>query len=186
MKLSEKVLIKIKNAASSQQLKNLKTKAQLSSFQQQHLALQADSLGSTRNKFSNCKAPLPAVSITLVENPRASSQISTPRDDFTPYMHCMLSPRDGSSVASPQGEVLNSANSRDTAGNKIKAVSFGQSRCTSSQKASDMLMNASLAGHQGIMTFGNFAPLLQNAQRADQTLKHPFLAQNSPRIKIDE
>jgi len=48
--------------------------------------------------------------------------------------------------------------------NAIKVISFGQSRCTSSQKTTtdQYLMNASLGGHQGIMTFGNFASLLKD------------------------
>jgi len=66
-------------------------------------------------------------------------------------------------VTSPRIDGLNSGRSGQDS-NKVKAISFGQSRCTSSQKTSDMMMTASLSGHQGIMTFGNFAQLLQGQQ----------------------
>ena len=81
----------------------------------------------------------------------------------------LLSPNLGSDPASPRGEpqvVTSNGICSDNISKGIKVVSFGQSRCDSSQTGGGpvpgMVINASasLGGHQGIMTFGNFATLL--------------------------
>ena len=82
----------------------------------------------------------------------------------------LLSPNLGSDPASPRGEptILTSngicSADLDHYSKGVKVVSFGQSRCDSSQKggptSNGMVLNTSLGGHEGIMTFGNFATLL--------------------------
>ena len=131
---------------------------------------------SPPSKFTNAKAPPPQLKLNLVMSGgtgkrKGTSTVSSPRDDFTPYMAGLLSPNDlGSDPASPLGEQVTLTSNGTGAGadldytsKGIKVVSFGQSRCDSSQKGGpSMVLNASasLGGHEGIMTFGNFASLL--------------------------
>ena len=92
-------------------------------------------------------------------------------------MNGVLSPNSvaSSGLVSPGGrhkEHLMSLDRGDDPANsssKFKIVSFGQSRCNSSQMAPEILLNnsggptqsgAGLTNPQGIMTFGNFATLL--------------------------
>lgn len=72
-------------------------------------------------------------------------------------MQCMLSPRDTTYPASP-AEINSGKLSREAGPLAKGIVSFGNSSFTDSP--ADFAMGASLEGHQGIMTFGNFAHLL--------------------------
>mmetsp|Transcript_15443 Transcript_15443/g.19476 ORF Transcript_15443/g.19476 Transcript_15443/m.19476 type:complete len:87 (+) Transcript_15443:89-349(+) len=83
--------------------------------------------------------------IIINENQIEGESVSTPREDFTPYMHGMLSPeKNFSHAVSSQKEVSNGKNNYEAA-KKMKLMSFENSRCSSSP--ADAIMGASLSSH---------------------------------------
>ena len=121
-------------------------------------------LASPANKFSNTKAPVVS-QISMIEVTAEQSSVSTPREDYTPYMSCMQSPekiQTNSNGASPGKERNSSLRNREAdpgGAKRMKVISFGASRCTGSP-VTEGVMGGTLSSHQGIMTFGNFAALL--------------------------
>ena len=99
----------------------------------------------------------------MIENPVEQSQVSTPREDFTPYMSCMQSPEkiqsNGASPTKDRNSSLRNREGEPGGAKRMKVISFGASRCTGSP-GTEGVMGGTLSSHQGIMTFGNFAALL--------------------------
>ena len=78
----------------------------------------------------------------------------------------------GSTVPDAAKDALKGSGSDDSAkefldSSRIRMLSFGQSRCSSQARPSAemMMQNVPLSGHQGIMTFGNFASLLEDEKK---------------------
>ena len=92
---------------------------------------------SSLRKFTNVKVE-PNAHLTLEMLQAANrliSHASSPPEEFTPYMNGLLSPNDEALLpCSPPAQPIVSqcTDQNDDVASKIKIVSFGQSRCTSS------------------------------------------------------